>query len=163
MKKCKFCAEEINEEATKCKFCGEWISQNVKSNDNESKAEMPIKKRDFLERDTIKNSDTLDIIKVKQQWNNFVKIFWLLFVIKLISKGAETAQDESIALIFFTLQFPAIIGMVLLMGYYSYKFSGKKSHWLFGLLGLLWFAIIGIFIGFWQVQRLKNIKLKAKS
>jgi len=45
------------------------------------------------------------------------------------------------------------------MGYYSYKFSGKKSYWLFGLLGLLWLAIIGIFLGFFQVQRLKNIKL----
>lgn len=105
------------------------------------------------------NSDAADIAEVKKQWSNFIKLFWLFFFIKLISKGTETIQDQDMAMIMFVLQFPAILGMVILMGYYSYKFSGKKLYWLFGLLGLLWFAVIGIFLGFFQVQRLKNIKL----
>lgn len=118
------------------------------------------KNRDFLGRDLINKFDSEKIIEIKKQWNKFIEIFWVLFLLKIISKGNGAIEDQNMAILLSASQFLVIILMVILMGYYSYKFSGKKSYWLCGLFGLFWFLIVGIFIGFWQVMRLKNQKIK---
>lgn len=95
-------------------------------------------------------------------WKQFKWIFWILFSLKLISKvGIEAIVTEhtidiSILPIFSVMQLVAVMGMVIAMGYYAYKLSGKKVYILTGLGGLIWVAVIGIFLGFFVVKTLKD-------
>lgn len=121
------------------------------------------KKSSFFGNESILDSDTEEVKIVKRRWNNFIKIFWLIFFLKILLKGGEGTEDESTAGVIILFQLISIGAMVITMGYYSYRLSGKKSYWLYGLLGLIWIAIIGIFIGYWQVQRIRDEKLGRKT
>lgn len=95
--------------------------------------------------------------QIQKIWKSFNTAFWIIFILKLVSKS-----DSLIAAypwIVFS-QFVPIIMMVCLIGYSSYKLSGRKLFWLNGLLGLFWFAVIGIFIGYYAVKRIKDYEIK---
>lgn len=121
------------------------------------------KSRNFFGSEQMLDSEAEEVKRVKKDWNNFIKIFWWIFFLKIIAKGGGSVDDVDIASVLALFELVAIGAMVITMGYYSYKFSGKKSYWLFGLLGFLWVAIIGIFLGYWQVQRIKDEKLGKKA
>jgi hypothetical protein len=184
MKKCRFCAEEIQDEVNKCRFCGEWLIKKTDTPIQNSIApKKKIKEFSFLKVhaystatlstlfilffwisgmfddedalgfalgiillsaliavlvtytvreikggsnkiDTQEQNDNPEIAKANEQWQNFLKLFWLFFIIKLISNGATSVENENFLLLLFAFQWIAIFGMVVLMGYYAYRFSG---------------------------------------
>lgn len=102
-----------------------------------------------------------EITKIKKYWKDFLLVFWALFILKYVLKEAQTnATDANAQIGFFCLQLFMALLMAILMGYTAYKISGRKKDIAIGLLGFFWFAVIGIFIGFVAVQRIKDKKIK---
>ena len=101
--------------------------------------------------------------RVEKNWKNFKKIFWSLFIFKIIFTVILTSVnlEKDITIILLFLQLIPIILMAITMAIHAYKFSGKKYALLVGLLGFFWFAIIGIFIGYLAVQTIKKSKLNS--
>lgn len=130
---------------------------NEKMSDLYSKENQEAEKQKKLENEKSPNQK-----KIEEKWTNFNKIFWLLFIFKVVIKGIfeyNNNLNEQTSIIFFVFQFIPIILMAVTMAYYAYKFSEKKSALFIGLLGFFWFAIIGIFIGYWAVERRKRARL----
>lgn len=101
----------------------------------------------------ITGDESKNLREVKESWNRFNDMFWGIFIGHIIIKAF---MMDSSSLTTFYLQLLPIIAMVILMGYFAYKFSGKRTFGLYGLLGLIWVALIGIFIGYFAVRRLRN-------
>lgn len=90
-------------------------------------------------------------------WKQFKVIFWSLFLfhiaIKALPSAAQTEESyATLALVSIVLNIVVALEMAMNVGYHTYKFSGGQIYLLKGLLGLFWFAIIGIFIAFAVVQ-----------
>ncbi len=121
------------------------------------------KKQGAKKNKKIENEKSPEQKRVEKNWKNFKKIFWSLFIFKIIFTVILTSVnlEKDITIILLFLQLIPIILMAITMAIYAYKFSGKKYALLVGLLGFFWFAIIGIFIGYLAVQTIKKSKLNS--
>lgn len=83
-------------------------------------------------------------------WERFTDIFWVLFCFHIIGK-AIAGNEPLLGIIGMSL---ISFAMIYAVGLASYKFSGKKSYWLFGILGFFWIGVIGIFVAYFTVKNL---------
>lgn len=117
----------------------------------------------------VKESDNENTRRIKDDWNTFVKAFWAIFLFKISTKGLAIvgnilAEEETLNIFPYLLlwgsQFIPVLLMVGAMGYYAFKLSKKKVYILFGVLGFIWFAFIGIFLGYIALNRIARNELK---
>jgi len=111
---------------------------------------------------------------ISKLWKIFNRWFWIIFFTKVVFTGIARTMEKDISLsgigaignteafMVIIMQAIAILAMVILMGYFGYKFYAKKTGWLYGLFGFFWFAVIGIFLGYFAIKRLKDEKLGTK-
>lgn len=118
------------------------------------------KEYDFLWKMKIQEKE--ETKQIKNDWNNFIQLFWIIFVIKIGGQFLLSliSRNFGLSLGLWSLQFLPVGAMVALMGFYAYKISEKKSYIVFGLLGLLWYYIFPIFIGCFVLKRITNYAIK---
>jgi len=111
--------------------------------------------------------------KIEILWSRFKTFFWVIFGIKTLFTYGLARSESWTNYIFYTLnleeahlivinlliQLILIISMMYVMGYYAYKISGEYKKIWKGLWGLLWFAIVSIFIGYYAVKKERDNKL----
>lgn len=87
-------------------------------------------------------------------WKRFKSGFWGLFVAHLLFNGLSRATEyQEVAIGAFVLGLIVILTMVGHVAWHSYQLSNKKKVYaLFGLLGLWWAGVVGIFIAYFAVQ-----------
>ncbi len=102
--------------------------------------------------------DSNRVIEIKKNWNQFIKFFWIIFILKILTKGIVSEFDD-VLLVLLVQSIPVLL-MVFIMGYFAYKITKRKINLFAGLFGFFWFAIIGIFIGYLYLSILRSKEIK---
>lgn len=102
---------------------------------------------------------------IKESWGTFNLFFWVLFIAKVLIAYVLLQNEQIVASQLFPILLVAQILVILLMvanmGYFAYRFSGKKLYALHGLWGFLWVGVVTIFIGYLVVKHFRDKRIKA--
>jgi uncharacterized membrane protein YhaH (DUF805 family) len=137
MKKCKFCAEEIQDDAKKCRYCGEWIK----------------KESELISSDDLKNKKTID-----NERSTVVKYFY--FIKKTFSGRVGRGDYFAGDIILMSLLFLVILGCTAISALLLDHTSDKSIDLVLGIClagsSVLILNVAVIWLGL-NVRRLHDI------
>lgn len=112
--------------------------------------------------ESITENNKISTEKANELWSQFKTGFWLLFFLHIVLKffiylinsqpSPNPASATTANIVILVLGLCIALGMMCLVGWTSYKLSGKKINLLYGIFGALWFGVILIFISYLVVQ-----------